>query len=167
MIPKSWIFTLAGLSLGVSALLPGVSAAPTAPPSEPMVFATPEQEASYQKLVRELRCTVCQNQNLIESNAPLAADLRRQISLMIKDGAETDEIVDYMVSRYGDFVLFRPPKNATTYLLWYGPPGMLVIGLSVLGWILWRRRRHAETSPLSAEEEARLRQLLGEDNRGV
>ncbi len=139
---------------------------PTAPPSEPMVFATEEQEASYQQLVRELRCTVCQNQNLIESNAPLAADLRRQISVMIKDGAQTDEVVEYMVARYGDFVLFRPPKNATTYLLWYGPGALMIIGLTLLGLILWRRRSQVTTDPLSVEEQQRLRRLLDDDEKG-
>jgi cytochrome c-type biogenesis protein CcmH len=152
------------LTLGAAA---GLQAAPTAPPSEPMVFETPEQDASYQKLVRELRCTVCQNQNLIESNAPLAADLRRQISLMIKDGAETDEIVEYMVARYGDFVLFRPPKNPTTYLLWYGPVALLLLGLSSLGWILWRRKSQVSAAPLSREEQERLKRLLGGDGKGA
>jgi cytochrome c-type biogenesis protein CcmH len=161
---------LASFLLGWATLsLTGLASAqsgPTAPPSEPMVFATEEQEASYQKLVRELRCTVCQNQNLIESNAPLAADLRRQISVMIKDGAQTDEVVEYMVARYGDFVLFRPPKNATTYLLWYGPGALMVIALTLLGWILWRRRSQVTTAPLSREEQERLRRLLDDDNKG-
>ena len=141
---------------------------PTAPPNEPISFTTPEQEASYQRLIRELRCTVCQNQNLIESNAPLANDLRRQISLMIMEGSETDEIIEYMVSRYGDFVLFRPPKNATTYLLWYGPIALLIIGLGSLGYILWRRRhRTTDHAPLTAEEQERLKQLLDDQHKGA
>lgn len=144
----------------------GLLAAPTAPPSEPVTFATEDQEVRYQKLIRELRCTVCQNQNLIESNAPLANDLRRQISLMIKDGANSDEIVDYMVARYGDFVLFRPPMNSTTYLLWFGPVAMLLVGLSALGLILYRRRNQAGTGALSEEEQERLRRLLGDSDGG-
>jgi len=157
------------LCLGALALLiapASLLAGPTAPPSEPMTFETEDQEVRYQKLIRELRCTVCQNQNLIESNAPLANDLRRQISLMIRDGAESQEIVDYMVARYGDFVLFRPPMNATTYLLWFGPIAMLLIGLSALGMILYRRRSQVGAGDLSEEEQERLRRLLGEGDGG-
>lgn len=143
-----------------------IASGPTAPPSEPMTFESEEHEARYQRLIRELRCTVCQNQNLIESNAPLANDLRRQIALMVNDGAETNEIIDYMVARYGDFVLFRPPMKSTTYLLWFGPGAMLVIGLAVLGTILWRRRTQVGSVPLSVEEEERLRRILGEGGGG-
>jgi cytochrome c-type biogenesis protein CcmH len=164
MTGRPWGLILLATLLAVPATLLGQAGGPTAPPMEPLTFETDEQEVRYQRLVRELRCTVCQNQNLIESNAPLANDLRRQISIMVKDGAETDEIIDYMVSRYGDFVLFRPPKNATTYLLWYGPGAMLILGLAALGFILWRRRtQHAAASPLSQEEQERLRRILGED----
>lgn len=160
---------LALICVGVLLLLTfpaGLAAGPTAPPSEPMTFETEEQEVRYQKLIRELRCTVCQNQNLIESNAPLANDLRRQISLMIKDGADSEEIVDYMVARYGDFVLFRPPMNSTTYLLWFGPVAMLLIGLSALGMILYRRRNQVGAGDLSQEEQERLRRLLGDNDGG-
>lgn len=162
---------LAGLIVLCAATVTAPSAqtgGPTAPPNEPVSFATPEQEASYQRLVRELRCTVCQNQNLIESNAPLANDLRRQISLMIQEGSESDEIIEYMVARYGDFVLFRPPKNATTYLLWYGPIALLIIGLGSLGYILWRRRhRVAHNAPLTAAEQERLKRLLDDQHKGA
>lgn len=154
---------LAALGLPLSAA--AQSGGPTAPPSEPMTFETEEQEVRYQRLIRELRCTVCQNQNLIESNAPLANDLRRQIAVMVNDGADANEIIDFMVARYGDFVLFRPPMKGTTYLLWFGPGAMLVIGLGVLGTILWRRRTQVGSAPLSAEEEERLRRILGEGGR--
>lgn len=153
---------LAALGLPLAATAQG---GPTAPPSEPMTFETEEQEVRYQRLIRELRCTVCQNQNLIESNAPLANDLRRQIALMVNDGADTNEIIDYMVARYGDFVLFRPPMKGTTYLLWFGPGAMLVIGLGILGTILWRRRSQVGSIPLSADEEERLRRILAEGGR--
>ncbi|WP_019625824.1 cytochrome c-type biogenesis protein [Thioalkalivibrio sp. ALJT] len=133
---------------------------PTAPASAPIEFETEAQAQRYQVLVRELRCTVCQHQNLIESNAPLAADLRRQISLMVRDGAEKEEVIDYMVSRYGDFVRFQPPMNASTYLLWFGPGLLLAGGFSALGIALWRRRRQVRPDALSPEEEARLQKLL-------
>lgn len=164
MTGRHWGGLLLATLLATPGTLLGQAGGPTAPPMEPLTFETDEQEVRYQRLIRELRCTVCQNQNLIESNAPLANDLRRQISIMVKDGAETDEIIDYMVSRYGDFVLFRPPKNATTYLLWYGPGAMLILGLGGLGFILWRRRtQHSGASPLSQEEQERLRRILGDD----
>lgn len=165
---RPWNLTRVPLLLATLVLIGPVTvwSAPTAPPSEPMTFETPEQEAKYQRLVRELRCTVCQNQNLIESNAPLANDLRRQIALMINDGADQAEIIDYMVARYGDFVLFRPPVKSTTYMLWFGPVAMLLIGLSVLGIILWRRRSQVGSVPLSPEEEERLRRILGESGGG-
>jgi len=162
MRPLHFLYTpllLAVLGLPLAAT---AQSGPTAPPSEPMTFGSTEHEQRYQRLIRELRCTVCQNQNLIESNAPLANDLRRQIALMVNDGAETNEIIDYMVARYGDFVLFRPPMKGTTYLLWFGPVAMLLTGLGVLGTILWRRRTQVGSAPLSGEEEERLRRILGE-----
>ncbi|TVP87025.1 MAG: cytochrome c-type biogenesis protein CcmH [Thioalkalivibrio sp.] len=161
---RPWNYLQLPLFVAAIALLMPMTAAagPTAPPSEPMTFDSELDEQRYQKLIRELRCTVCQNQNLIESNAPLANDLRRQIALMINDGSDTDEIVDYMVARYGDFVLFRPPMKGITYLLWFGPVAMLLIGLGTLGTILWRRRTQVGSEPLSTDEEERLRSLLGD-----
>jgi len=147
-----------GIILGVP--LNASANSPTAPASEPIKFETEEQAQRYQGLVHELRCTVCQHQNLIESNAPLAADLRRQISLMVRDGAEREEVIDYMVARYGDFVLFKPPMKASTYLLWFGPGLLLAGGFIALGVALWRRRRQAGAETLSTEEQARLERLL-------
>lgn len=161
--------TLAGALLAGGIILGApltVSAnTPTAPPAEPITFETEEQARRYQVLVHELRCTVCQHQNLIESNAPLAADLRRQISQMVRDGAEKDEVIDYMVARYGDFVLFKPPMKATTYLLWFGPGLLLAGGFIALGAALWRRRRQADAETLSAEEQARLERLLNDTSK--
>jgi cytochrome c-type biogenesis protein CcmH len=161
--------TLAGALLAggivLGAPLSASANTPTAPPAEPITFETEEQAQRYQGLVNELRCTVCQHQNLIESNAPLAADLRRQISQMVRDGAEREEVIDYMVARYGDFVLFKPPMKATTYLLWFGPGLLLAGGFIALGAALWRRRRQAGTETLSAEEQARLERLLNDTSK--
>jgi cytochrome c-type biogenesis protein CcmH len=110
----------------------------------------------------ELRCLVCQNQTLADSNAPLAVDLRDQIRERMRQGASERAIVDYMVARYGDFVLYRPPLKATTVLLWTGPVLLAIAGLAALFLSLARRRR-ASRSELSDEERARAQRLLAGD----
>jgi cytochrome c-type biogenesis protein CcmH len=126
---------------------------------ETHVFASPEDEARYQTLTEELRCLVCQNQNLADSNAELAQDLRRQTYEMVQAGKSNEEIVAYMVQRYGDFVLYRPPLRPTTMLLWIGP--FIILGIGVLILLAFIRRRGREQAPvLSAEEIARAESLL-------
>ena len=95
-------------------------------------FDTPEQERRYKELAAELRCLVCQNQSLADSNAELAADLRRVVHGMILAGASDREIVDFLLERYGDFVLYRPPLRESTLLLWLGPFAALAAGAFVL-----------------------------------
>ncbi|MCB1785081.1 MAG: cytochrome c-type biogenesis protein CcmH [Chromatiaceae bacterium] len=107
-------------------------------------FDSAEQEARYTKLIAELRCLVCQNQNLADSNAELAVDLRRKTYEMVKQDKTEREIADYMVDRYGEFVLYRPPLNSNTLLLWGGPFVILLIGVALL--IRTIRRRRAEQS---------------------
>lgn len=117
----------------------------------------------YRTLTEELRCPKCQNQNIADSDAPIAMDLRREIYRMLQEGQSDDQIVDYLVDRYGDFVRYKPPVNAKTLLLWYGPVALLVIGFFVLAMILVRRRRSgaaAASHTLSEAERARLAQLL-------
>jgi cytochrome c-type biogenesis protein CcmH len=106
-------------------------------------FDNPTDEARYKKLIAELRCLVCQNQNLADSNAELALDLRRKTYDLVRSGKTDEEIVNYMVERYGDFVLYRPPLNTTTALLWVGPFVILGIGVVVLLNLIRRRRRQA------------------------
>lgn len=130
------------------------------PVGAPLEFDTPAQEEQYQTLIRELRCTVCQNQSLVDSNADLARDLRRNIYQMIQEGQEQEEITAYMVSRYGDFVLYRPPVQANTYLLWFGPFLFLLVGVLVLVAVVGRQRRAADAG-LTPEERARLDELTG------
>jgi cytochrome c-type biogenesis protein CcmH len=110
----------------------------------------------------ELRCLVCQNQTLADSNAPLAVDLRNQIREQMEKGASERAVVDYMVTRYGDFVLYRPPLKATTILLWAGPALLAIAGLLVLYLNLARRRRAGQAG-LSDEERARAQRLLAGD----
>ena len=100
-----------------------------AAPIETFKFDSPEKEKVFHKLSDELRCLVCQNQNIAESNAELAKDLRLEIYTMLTQGKTEDEIVDFMVKRYGDYVLYRPPFNPMTWLLWFGPLIVFVFGL--------------------------------------
>lgn len=104
-------------------------------------FADPALEARYQNLIRETRCLVCQNQTIADSNAALANDLRRQIRVQLTDGASDREIIDYLVTRYGDFVLYRPPMKSTTWLLWAGPGLLVLIGLGVFARVIYARSR--------------------------
>jgi cytochrome c-type biogenesis protein CcmH len=109
---------------------------------EVLEFESPEHEERYNNLIAELRCLVCQNQNLADSNAELAIDLRRKTYEMVSKNKSEKEIANYMVQRYGDFVLYRPPLNSYTLLLWTGPFIILLIGVSLL--IRTIRRRRAE-----------------------
>ena len=104
-------------------------------------------------LASELRCLVCQNQTLAESNAPLAVDLRNQIREQIKAGASERDVIEFMVARYGDFVLYRPPFKATTIALWLGPFAFVLIGI----WILARRLRRPAGNELELSEAERER----------
>ncbi len=118
------------------------------------------REARYRALIAELRCLVCQNQSLADSHAELAADMRREVRALIEQGKSDDEIVQYLVARYGDFVRYRPPLKTSTVLLWAGPFALLALGLGVL--LLRVRRARPAASPLSDEEAQRLQQLLDE-----
>jgi cytochrome c-type biogenesis protein CcmH len=121
----------------------------------------PVAEARLKHLAVELRCLVCQNQTLADSNAPLAEDLRREVREMIAKNLSDQEIIDFLVTRYGDFVLYRPPLKATTTLLWIGPFVLLGVGITVLVVVL--KRRGAKTIldvPVTDEERRRVDQLL-------
>ena len=132
--------------------------------NEAAVAADPVAEKRLQALSEELRCLVCQNQTIADSNAELAQDLRREIRGMIKDGKSDKEIIDFMVVRYGDFVLYRPPVKGITLLLWGGPVALMLLGLVVLIRYLRRRAmRIADDRPLSADETSRADALLKEN----
>jgi len=98
-------------------------------------------DARMARITAELRCLVCQNQTIADSNADLAVDLRRQARELLQAGKSDHEVIGFMTSRYGDFVLYRPPLKATTVLLWFGPTAMLAIGAGVLISVLRRRSR--------------------------
>jgi cytochrome c-type biogenesis protein CcmH len=125
----------------------------------------PVKEARAVRLASELRCLVCQNQTIADSNADLAVDLRRQVREQIAAGRSDTQIIDYMTERYGDFVLYRPPFKASTALLWGGPLLLLVIGAMVA--IQVARRRSAAAGPaISTEERERARALLAGRSTG-
>ncbi len=131
------------------------------------VFDTPENEQRFKKLAAELRCLVCQNQNLADSDADLALDLKNEIYDMIQAGKSDAEIIDFMVARYGDFVLYRPPVKPITYMLWVGPFLLFVLGAVVLVMFVRRRNQDVlESGELSSEERRRLQGLLKEQHKG-
>lgn len=116
-----------------------MSASPPLPaPSAPA--PAPASSERLKRLSEELRCLVCQNQTLADSNADLAVDLKRQIETLLAQGQSDSQILDYMVARYGDFVLYRPPLQSNTWLLWFGPFAMLAGG-GLLWWLIQRRNR--------------------------
>ena len=129
-------------------------------------FANDAERDRYRELTQELRCPKCQNQDIADSNAPIAADLRREIFRMLGEGKNNQEIVEFMVDRYGEFVRYKPALTARTWLLWFGPGLLLVAGVGVILLIV-RRRKHSgpDTEPeLSPEERARLATLLDKDH---
>jgi len=131
-------------------------------------FDDPATEERFQRLTEELRCPKCQNNNIADSNSPIASDLRREVYRLLNQGADDEEVIDFMVTRYGEFVLYRPRVNEMTWILWYGPFVLLGIGLVAVLLISRRRRRTAvgETRPeLDADERARLNQLLEQDKK--
>jgi cytochrome c-type biogenesis protein CcmH len=108
---------------------------------EPLIFMNPEQEVRYNELILELRCLVCQNQNLADSDAPLAQDLRKEIYDMMQAGRSNEEIKTFLVDRYGDFVLYKPPIKANTLALWLAPAVLLLLGGVVVVFIVRKRTR--------------------------
>ena len=128
---------------------------------EPREFDSEEQHRVYRDLTAELRCLVCQNQNLAESDAELAGDLRAEVYRMLKAGASREDVVAFMVDRYGDFVLYRPPLRASTVMLWVGPFVLAALALLVLvGHLRRRRQAPAAAAPLDEAERETLRRLV-------
>ncbi len=125
-------------------------------------FNNPQQEQSYKVLIEELRCLVCQNQTIADSNADLAKDLRRQVYEMLQQGKSQDEIVEFMIQRYGDFVLYNPQFKLKTGLLWLGPVVFLLIGLLML--ILFVRKNKVLVKPAVTDadqaKKAKVSELL-------
>ncbi|HUP91208.1 MAG TPA: cytochrome c-type biogenesis protein [Solimonas sp.] len=147
--PRHWMPAFAGMTM--------VLAAAFADAAE----LNADQLQRYQKMTSELRCLVCQNQSISESNAPLAADLRNQVRDQILAGRSDAEIADYVTARYGDFVLYKPPLRPVTLLLWLGP-GLGVL-LALAAAFMFVRRSRGVTAPVL--DEAALKELLQPEER--
>jgi cytochrome c-type biogenesis protein CcmH len=126
----------------------------------------PALEVRVLAIAEQLRCLVCQNETIAASHADLAVDLRKQIRTKLKAGQSKQEIVDFMVARYGDFILYNPPLKATTLLLWLGPFALLLLGAGVLTSNVRRRRRDANRLEWSAAQSQRANTLLGKGTKG-
>ena len=148
--------SLAAVLLFVLTFVPAIRTQVAQPIEDPAI------EARMKNLTKQLRCLVCQNETLADSQAQLAEDLRREIREQIKAGKSDQEIVAYATQRYGDFILYNPPVKATTYLLWFGPFVLLVIGTVLLFRFVKQRRAMIEEKPLTAEERRRAEKLLRE-----
>jgi len=148
---KALVTILLGLAFSTTALAAG-----TAVPTE----NDPVAQKRAVDLTEQLRCLVCQNQSIAESNADLALDLRRQVREQIAAGRTDQQIIDYMVARYGDFVLYKPPLRASTVLLWAGPGVLLLAGLVLLIRHIRSRRSAGDAPQLSEEDQARAAELL-------
>ncbi len=154
---------ITGISLRLLWLIPAVLLAlPAQAAIEALEFNSPQVEEDYYTLIDELRCLVCQNQNLKDSNADLAKDLRHQTYQMLQQGKSKQDVIDYMVARYGDFVLYRPPLKNNTLLLWIGP---FVLLLLVLFLVIRRIRRNRSVEPPEPETLEQARHLLNDDEQ--
>ena len=129
-----------------------VSTAALAIDNEP-AFADPAMQARYDSLIRELRCTVCQNQTIADSNASLARDLRREVRRLMEEGRTDQEIRDFLTDRYTDFVLYNPPVKPRTYLLWAAPGLLVIIGLGAAVMVVLRRARAARDNPAALDTD--------------
>jgi cytochrome c-type biogenesis protein CcmH/NrfF len=157
---------ITGLSLAAPALAQGPAAGPTSPATSPTARVAqptlddPIAAKREYELAVQLRCLVCQNQSIAESDADLAVDLRKQVRQQVAEGKSDREIIDFMTTRYGDFVLYSPPVRATTLLLWYGPLLLLLTGVIVAWRVVRARKTIPVQAPLSEGDRARAAELL-------
>lgn len=152
--------------IGGLVLLLSMATAAMATPVDTYEFKSPENQKRGLSLAHELRCPQCQNQNLIDSNSPVARDLRLEVYKMVDEGKGDDEIIEFMTSRYGEFVLYKPKMETKTYILWLGPVGLLLLGL-IIGFIFIRKQRigGSTEAEISAEDQKALDALLKRDNK--
>lgn len=159
--------TLSTLWLLVALLLTGFASAA----EDTYKFDNEVDRKRFQSFLEEMRCPLCQNQNLADSDSSISVDLRREIYEMIQDDRSDKEIVDALVDSYGQYILYRPPLNSSTWALWFAPVALLLVGIVVLIWIAVRRRQGAQDGTdkvpgkdLSAAERERLQTLLNSES---
>jgi len=128
-------------------------------------FDDPKKEKIYHELTDELRCLVCQNQNIAGSNAELAVDMRRKTYEMVSAGQSKQQVADYMADRYGDFVLYKPPFKASTAVLWIGPFIILAVSIWLMLRVIRNRREEHETASVSGEQLAEAARLLNKEDK--
>ncbi|HAI45166.1 MAG TPA: cytochrome C biogenesis protein [Stenotrophomonas sp.] len=145
---RAWL--RGGLLLAVL-LLPWVALAQAVSDPTPLHYRNAAEEARFHALAAELRCVQCQNQSLADSNAQIAHDLRREVLTLMQQGHDDAQIKQFLVDRYGDFVLYRPAMDARNSVLWFGPLAVLLIGAGVLVWVV--RRRGRQLQPMDNSEE--------------
>jgi cytochrome c-type biogenesis protein CcmH len=148
--PKLSALLLGGL-LAAAALLPAIASAQVVSDPTPLHYRDAAEEARFHALAAELRCVQCQNQSLADSNAQIAHDLRREVLTLMQQGHDDAQIKQFLVDRYGPFVLYRPPMDARNSLLWFGPAVLLLGGAGVLVWVV--RRRSRQLQPMDNSEE--------------
>lgn len=140
---KYWI----GLCLTLALLL-----STTASALEPIDYQSPAEEQRFKSLTAELRCVMCQNQSIADSNAPIAHDLRIEVLKLMREGKTNAQIKQYLVDRYTDFVLYEPPMKKSTWLLWLGPFLILLLGAGAI-FVIIRRKNTAPSAPIDSSEE--------------
>lgn len=160
--------------LSVLVLISAVWASPAYAVNPEEMLSDPEMEENARAVSRHLRCVVCQNQSIDDSDAELARDMRVLVRERIMAGDSNREVLDYMVSRYGNYVLLKPPFEASTYVLWIGPAVIFILGLIAVGVFMYQRRpkvvptggsaRTRDAPSLSEEEQKKLDKLLGKDS---
>lgn len=131
--------------------------------NKPVEFTDPELEKRYNHLIHEIRCLVCQNQSLADSDADLAQDLRKEVYQMLIDGKQDKAIYEFLVERYGDFVLYNPPLQGNTWLLWFGPFLLLLIA-TIIAVVIIKKQSNETNKNMSKEEQQRLTEILNDDS---
>lgn len=153
MLNKTLIFLI---TLLVVLLMSSSNASPV----DTYVFKDEVTQKRFNSLTKELRCPKCQNQNLADSNSPIAADLRREVYELLQQGKADIEVVNFMVNRYGEFVLYRPRVSSLTYILWFGPALLLLVGVMVIVVIVRRKPAEKLQTTLSSDQQGQLDQIL-------
>lgn len=132
----------------------------SASPVETHEFKDQESQARYNQLIKELRCPKCQNQNLADSNSQIAVDLRQEVYEMVQQGKAEHEVADFMVARYGEFVLYKPKVSKLTYILWFGPAVFLLVGVIIVVFILRQKKTTKDEPILTSSDKSKLDNIL-------